>query len=151
MCPDVSNMPQWKTWHEFSQSWTAETKGKRGSETGREGDGVHMNVSVCRGLGKYTVQKRGTGRCRDLNGSPYKRNWNQTSFPSSLGPLSQGPKWWAKPKPFSSYLHVVTLPTHPQAWLCELIIWVWKTLQKHFIFPRLWKSTIKTISNGSKN
>lgn len=117
-------------------------------QEGRGNDYAHMSVSVCRSRGKCAFQKRSTGHPRNLNGSFCKRNWNQTSVPLSLGPLSQGPKWWAKPKHLSSHLCVITLPTHPQAWLRELIIWVWKTLKKQFIFPRLWKSAIKTISNG---
>lgn len=56
------------------------------------GGGRHVSVSVCRDLGKYVFQKRSSGH-GNLNGSLCKRNRDQTGYPLSLGPLSQGPKW----------------------------------------------------------
>lgn len=130
--PDVSNMLQGKL--DFSVPGAELQKLENGVGMRERGKVKHVSVSVCRDLGKHLFWKKGS--CRNSDGILLKRTfWAKASFSLLLLPLSQGPKWWAKPSISLPTELVITLPASPALTAEERIIWVWQKMWKQFIFP----------------
>lgn len=137
-----------ETWLECSQSWIAKTK-KRGRNE-RKKKIKHVSMSVCRDLDNMYSERR---EAEKTQMGAFLRGLSalQRASPCNLCLYLRRPTWCVRPSISLPTLFVITPPTpSPTRTIWERIIWVWQKMQKQFIFPRLWKTAIKTIPDTLK-
>lgn len=136
------------TWLESSQSWTAKAKTRGKNE--RKKKIKHVSMSICRELENMNSERR---EAAETQMRAFLRELSELkqASPCYSCLYLRGPKWCVKPSISFPTLFVITLPTpSPTLTIWERIIWVWQKMQKQFIFPRLWKTAIKTIPDTLK-
>lgn len=125
---------------------------KKNEEKGEEWEKEvkHVSMSICRDLeNMYSARREAV----DTHMGSFLRGLCdlKRASPGYWCLYLREPKWCVKLSISLPTLLVITPPTPPLTrTIWERIIWVWQKMQKQFIFPRLWKTAIKTIPNTLK-